>query len=85
MDEGRLYLTTREVANRFGVTSQSVLEYIEKGLLKAEKNRGRYYIRPDEADRFMRENCTIRLIPKSAGYYPPSNEGGKSNDKTEGR
>lgn len=78
MDEDRVFLSTRELANRFGVTAQSVLDYIAKGLLKAEKNRGRYYIRPDEADRFIRENCTIRLISKNAGYYPPSNEGGKS-------
>ena len=78
MDENRVFLSTRELANLFGVTPPTICEYIEKGLLKAEKNRGRYYIRPDEADRFMRENCTIRLISKNAGYYPPNNEGGKS-------
>ena len=51
MEERKKFLTVAEVAERLGVSTRTVLRYIERGQLKAKKlPGGSYRILPEDAD-----------------------------------
>lgn len=59
-------LTTKQAADRLGLTrSKTVVEYIRRGLIKAERFGRDYAISEQEIERFIRERRKVGK-PKKA-------------------
>lgn len=59
-------LTTRDAAERLGITARAVVLLIQRGQLKAQKFGRDYAIEPAEVERYLRERRPAHR-PKKQG------------------
>lgn len=57
-------LTTREAADRLGLKPRSVVQFIKRGLIAAEKRGRDYLIEASEVERYAQERRAQHRPPK---------------------